>query len=210
MKYVCNFFLILAAIAYIFYYLSLREGEVFSTFTLWIMWLGYYLYGYVIKNKAIFLTKKETIFYKILFISGYILTVVGGYIILRLFHSGVSDLFYIGGQTYADAYLSVGVMMMAISVFNLLMRSEIIQKLENNLQLKRLIVFMAGISFALYLVHLLVMDTFSKFFGITPDSSSMPGLMGYLIINTFLTFLFSIPIAFILRKIPVVKKIVGE
>jgi len=210
LKYVCNFFLILAAVAYVFYYLSLREGEVFSTFTLWIMWLGYYLYGYVVKTKNPKLTKKEIVFYLIMLAIGYVLTVGGGYLTLWLFHNNINSLFYIGGQSYTDAYLSVSVMMMAISVFNLLMRSEIIQKLENNLQLKRLIVFMASISFALYLVHLLVMDTLSKFFEIYPDSSMMPGLIVYLVINTILTFLFSIPIAFMLKKIPIVKKIVGE
>ena len=210
LKYICNFFLILAAVAYVFYYLSLREGEVFSTFTLWIMWLGYYLYGYIVKNKEALMTKKETIFYLIMFMVGYVFTVGGGYITLWLFHNNINSLFYIGGQSYTDAYLSISVMIMAISGFNLLMRNNLTKKIEAFSYLKKPIVFMAGISFALYLTHLLIMDTFSKFFGITPDSSTMPGIGGYLIINTFLTFLFAIPIAFVIRKIPILKKVVGE
>lgn len=210
LKYVFNFFLILATTAYIFYYVSLREGEVFSTFTLWIMWLGYYLYGYIVKTKSTFLTKKETFFYQLIFMVGYVLTVTGGYITLWLFHNNINDLFYIGGQSYTDAYLSISVMMMAISGFNLLMRSKKVEKIEKFSYIKKPIVFMASISFALYLVHLLVMDTLSKFFEIYPDSSMMPGLIAYLVINTILTFLFSIPIAWVLKKIPIVKKIVGE
>lgn len=208
--YVYKFFLILGATAYIFYYLSLREGEVFGTFTYWIMWLGYYLYGYRVKIKPERLTGKEKRFYKFMFIVGYVLTVGWGYIILSLFHSGKSDLFYIGGQSYSDAYLSISVMMMAMSGFNLLMRSGKLKRLENCLYIKKPVVFMAGISFALYLVHLLVMDTLSKFFGVTPDSPSMRGLSGYLITNTFLTFLLAIPLAVVIKKIPLIKKIVGE
>lgn len=210
LKYVCNLFLILAATAYIFYYVSLREGEVFSTFTYWIMWIGYYLYGYMVRDKTAWLNKKEKTFYLIMFAIGYIFTVIFGYITLYSHFNGISDLFYIGGQTYADGYLSISVMMMAISAFNLLMRSKRVEKIENFSYIKKPIVFMASISFALYLVHLLVMDTLSKFFEIYPDSSMMPGLIAYLVINTILTFLFSIPIAWILKKIPIVKKIVGE
>lgn len=210
LKYVCNFFLILAVIAYIFYYLSLREGEVFSTFTLWIMWLGYYLYGYIVKNKTEILNKKEKIFYWIMFIIGYVATVSFGYITLWLFHNKGNSLFYIGGQSYTDSYLSISVVMMAIAAFNLLMRSKIIKNIENILIIKKPIVFMAGISFAFYLLHLLVMDTFNKFFGITPDSPSMPNLITYLIINTILTFSVTILLVLIIKKIPVVKKIIGE
>lgn len=210
LRYVANFFLTLAIISYIFYYLSLREGEVFSTFTLWIMWLGYYLYGYIIKTKPSILNKNEAKFYWLLFISGYILTVILGFITLWLFHNGKSDLFYIGGQSYTDAYLSFSVIMMSIGIFNLLIRSKKIENLEKTSFIKKPIIFLASISFPLYLVHLLVADTFSKFFGITPDSPSMPGIGVYLIINTLLTFIFSIPLALILKKTPLINKIVGE
>ncbi len=210
LKYVTNFFLTLGIVAYIFYYLSLREGEVFSTFTLWMMWLGYYLYGYIVKSKGSFLDNKETKFYWLLSIGGYFLTVALGFVTLWLFHNGKSDLFYIGGQSYTDAYLSFSVVMMSIGIFNLLMRNKRIEKFEKIEYLKKIFVFMASISFPLYLVHLLVADTFSKFFGVTPDSPTMPGIGGYLVINTLLTFGFSIPLALILKKILMVKKIVGE
>ncbi|HPT66099.1 MAG TPA: acyltransferase [Candidatus Woesebacteria bacterium] len=209
LKYVCNFFLILAITAYIFYYLSLREEKVFSTFTLWIMWLGFYLYGYVVKTKTEILTKKEEWFYRIIFIVGYTVTVCLGYLILWLFHNKGNTLFYIGGQSYPDSYLSISVVMMSIGAFNLLIRGRKIKKMEK-CWIKKPIVFMAGISFALYLLHLLVMDTFNKFFGITPDSPSMPNLPIYLIINTVLTFAVTIPLAFIIKKVPIIKKIVGE
>jgi surface polysaccharide O-acyltransferase-like enzyme len=210
LKYVTNFFLTLGIVAYIFYYLSLREGEVFSTFTLWIMWLGYYLYGYIVKSKPLFLNKNETKFYWLLFIGGYILTVIFGFVTLWLFYNGKSDLFYIGGQGYNDSYLSFSVVMMSIGIFNLLIRNKKIENLEKVNYIKKPIVFMASISFPLYLVHLLVADTFSKFFGITPDSPSMPGLIQYLLISTFLTYIVAVPLALFLKKVPIINKIVGE
>lgn len=209
LKYVTRFFLLLAATAYVFYYVSLREGEVFSTYTLWIMWVGYYLYGYVVKTKGEYLTKKESVFYWTMFITGYFLTVIGGYVTLYLFHNGLSDLFYIGGQSYSDAYLGISVMMMAMSGFNLIMRSRKAKSLEKYFYLKKIVVFMAKISFPLYLIHLLVMDVLSKFFGIYPDSQSMPGLLQYLLINTVLTFAISIPLAWGLKKTKFLNKIIG-
>jgi peptidoglycan/LPS O-acetylase OafA/YrhL len=144
-----------------------------------------------------------------MFISGYILTIGFGYITLWLFHHNISDLFYIGGQTYADGYLSISIIMMTISAFNLLMRSGGIEKI-GSIWVKKPVMFIAGLSFAMYLNHLLVIDTLSKFYGVTPDSPSMPGLGGYLLISTFLTFSITIPLAFIIHKTPYLRKIVGE
>lgn len=210
LSYTTNFFLILGAIAYIFYYLSLREGEVFSTFTYWMMWVGYYLYGYIVKNKASLMSKKEGWWYGGIFIIGYLTTVAFGYQTMWLHNHHINDLFYIGGQTYADAYLSVSVMMMAIGGFNLLMRSKITQTMELLSWLKKPVVFIASISFTLYLLHLLVIDTLSKFCGVTPDSPIMPNLAGYLLINTFLTFLITIPLAVVVKRMPGLNRIVGE
>lgn len=209
LKFVCYFFLILGAASYVFYYLSLREGDVFSTFTYWVMWIGYYLYGYIVKLKPLALSKTEKIVYPILLLLGFISTVIFGYITLWLFHSGINDLFYIGGQTYADSYLSISVMVMSISAFNLLMRGEWTKKLESISWIRKPIMFLALISFALYLNHLLVIDTLSKFFGITPDSPSMPNLALYMIINTVLTFVITIPLVYTIQKLPVLRKIVG-
>lgn len=209
LKYICYFFLILATVSFFFYYLSLREGEMFSTFTYWMMWVGYYLYGYLVKLKPVLLTKTETVFYSLMFISNFIITVGFGYITLWLFHHNISDLFYIGGQTYADGYLSFSVMLMSLSGFNLLMRSKLSHKLESFEWLKKPVAFLATISFALYLNHLLVIDTLSKFFGINPDSPSMPSLAGYLVISAFLTLLITVPLVVIISKLPYLRKIVG-
>jgi len=209
LKYICYFFLSLGAVSYVFYYLSLREGEVFSTFTYWMMWVGYYLYGYIIKLKPAVLSKSETYFYTGLFVLGFTSTVIFGYLTLWLFHNNLSDLFYIGGQTYADSYLSISVMMMSLSAFNLLMRGSLAKKVELVSWIRKPVAFIAALSFALYLNHLLVIDTLSKFFGITPDSPAMPNLTLYMIINTFLTFLITIPLVVIIQKIPLLRKIVG-
>lgn len=209
LKYVCWFFLGLGAVAYVFYYLSLREGEVFSTFTLWMMWVGYYLYGYLVKLQPPTLTRKEVRLYASMLAVGFGATVAFGFATLWLFHNGVSDLFYIGGQTYADAYLSISVIMMSIGAFQLLMRGNWSKEVESMSWLKKPVVFLASLSFALYLNHLLVIDVLNKFFGVAPDSQTMPSLAAYVVINTVLTFLITIPLAVLIQKLPIVRKAVG-
>jgi surface polysaccharide O-acyltransferase-like enzyme len=210
LKYVCGFFLTLGATAYVFYYLSLREGEVFSTFTLWIMWVGYYLFGYLVKANTNKLTRNETIQSVSIFSIGYVITVGLGYLMLKLHHQGVNDLFYIGGQTYADTYLSISVMMMSLSGFNLLMRSEWLEKLQSITLLKKVVMFFAALSFGMYLNHLVVIDVLNKFYGIAPDSKTMPSLGVYLALSTVLTFAITIPLVAVLRKIPLINRIIGE
>lgn len=210
LNYTINFFLILGAAAYIFYYLSLREGEVFSTFTYWIMWLGYYLYGYRVKTQTAQLTQTETRRYLLLAVSSFVFVVTFGYFNLWLYHRQISDLFYIGGQTYADAYLSVPVIVMALSVFQLLMRSSVVQRLAETQPLKKFVIFMASISLGLYLNHLLVLDTFSKLYGVTPDSPSMNGLAGFLVVSVLVTFGITIPLVWVMKKTPLLRAIIGE
>lgn len=210
LKYVCYFFFGLGAVANIFYYLSLREGEVFSTYTYWMMWLGYYLYGYLVKLKPSSLSSKEKKKYLSLFSVSYLFTAVFGYITLWLYHHNVNDLFYIGGQTYADGYLSVSVMIMTVCVFNLIMRGKWFEQLQSNQLIKKSIIFIAGLAFAMYLNHLLVMDTLSKFFGVTPDSKSMGNLWRYLFIEVVTAFGLTIPLSYLIKQTPILKKIVGE
>ena len=199
LKYTCKLFLGLAVVAFIFYYLSLREGEVFGTFTYWILWIGYYLYGYLVKTKSPRLDNKERRFYLMSFGLGYVLTVGLGYLTLGLHHTGKSDLFYIGGQTYADGYLSFSVMMMALSLFNLMIRKK--HKLLETGIFKNILKFIAGISFAMYLNHLFILDTMVKFLGVTPDSPGMHGIVGYLLVSTVLTFSLTIVLVYLVKRI---------
>jgi surface polysaccharide O-acyltransferase-like enzyme len=209
-RYACWFFFSLGAVSNIFYYLSLREGEVFSTYTYWMMWIGYYLYGYLVKLRPAQLSSVEVKRFVCWFAFSYVFTVVFGYFTLRFYHHGVSDLFYLGGQTYADGYLSVSVMVMTICMFELLMRGKYISQLARLTVIKKPIILLASLAFAIYLNHLLVIDILSKFFGVTPDSPSMPNLWVYLIVEGTTAFAFTIPLAYLLKLTPVLRKIVGE
>lgn len=210
LQYVTKFFFSLAILAHFFYFVSLREGEVFSTFTLWIMWIGYYLYGYLVKLQPATLSQSEQKKYALLYILGYVFTVGFGYFNLWLHYVHNNNVFLIGDQTYVDTYLSISVVMMSIGLFNLLMRTDAVDKLKDNQLLQKTVAFLAGLSFALYLNHLLVIDILNKFFGVTADSPAMPGLPGYLVINTVLTFALSIPLALLIKKTTGLKQIVGE
>jgi len=205
--YVIIFFFINAALSTLARYVSLRTGDVFHTYTLWIVWVGYYLYGYFVRQQQdehTFILKKEWLWLA----AGYLVTVIFGYLSLS-WHIQGNNLFYIGGQTYPEEYLSLSVIAMSIATFRLMIsmklpiffwRVKVVSVLQT----------LAQLSFGIYLVHPIVMDVLNKFCGVTADSPFMPNLISYVIVNAALTFGLSIVIAAVLYSTPLLQKIVGR
>jgi len=209
-EYTWRFFFTLSAVAGIFYYLSLRDGVAFNTFTYWILWLAYYFYGYKVRLQEAFLSQKQTILYATLFIGGFVATVILDYFTVRSFNTGGSELLIVGGQAYGNSYLSVSLMAMSFSLFQLLMRTRWLENLKRFTWLQRSIAFAASLSFAMYLIHVLVMEVQRNFLSISPDSPTMPGLWGFLFINTAITFVGTVVVAWIWKQIPGLKILVGD
>jgi hypothetical protein len=210
LRYVCRFFFLLGIVGYVFYYLSLRQGIAFNTFTFWSLWVGYYLYGYLVRLQPREATAKELRRAVVLLVSGFAVTMSLGFLILRAFHSGASDLWIVGGQTYADSYFSISVIAMSIGAFQLLMRGRWVQWFERRPFLKNSAAFLASLSFALYLIHVSVIQVQGQLLGIHVDSPSMPGMVGFLVIHLAITFGVSILLAWLWKKTPGLRALVGE
>ena len=189
-------------------YLSLREGDVLHTYTMWIVWVGYFLYGYFFKKHEQIIATKQKCNLSLLGV-GYLSTVLLGYFSLQQHLQG-NDIFYIGGQTYPEEYLSVCVIMMSIAIFNVMMTMKLPKQLLSNTFFIRCIQTFAGLSFAVYLVHPLVMDVLNKFCGVAADSPLMPSLPIYVIVNAALTLVVSTVLALLLSYTPLLKKTVGR
>jgi surface polysaccharide O-acyltransferase-like enzyme len=144
-----------------------------------------------------------------LLVAGYFATVVLGYFSLQQHLIG-NDIFYIGGQTYPEEYLSISVIMMSLGAFNLLMTWKVPHQLRVNPLFLNTVKFFTAISFGVYLVHPIVMDVLNKFMGVTADSSLMPNLPMYVVINALITLVVSTLLSTLLTYTPVLRKAVGR
>lgn len=206
--YVIGFFFVNAIVATVARFTSLRVGDVFNTYTTWILWVGYFLAGYWIRQHQAELVKYQRWLIAALLI-GLCLTVGLGYWSWVQHWQG-NDLFYIGGVTYPEDYLSVGVILVAVSSFVLMIRARFTDQLVQNESVVKLIKWLAEVSFGVYLIHPIVIDFLNKFCGVTADNPAMPNIMVYVAVNAVLTFGVSILLAVIVNKTPLFRKIVGR
>jgi surface polysaccharide O-acyltransferase-like enzyme len=140
---------------------------------------------------------------------GFVATAVLGYFSLQQHLIG-NNIFYIGGQTYPEEYLSISVIMMSVAAFNLLMTWRIPQRISDNKKVLSTVRYLSLLSFGLYLVHPIVMDILNKFCGVTADSPLMPNLPAYVIINAVLTLVVSLGVSALLNATPVLSWLVGK
>jgi len=185
-------------------YFSFRNVNIFNTFTVWILWIGYFLFGQWYKKYNLQISSKAL---AVTFLISYLFTAIFGYLNLYWHYNG-NDIFYIVGRTYAEEYLSIGVVLMSLSLFSLLMRIQP-NKLFNNKRFISIIKKVSLLTYGIYLIHPMVMEYFNKFQGITPDSPTMPNLWFFAFANTAITLIVSSLLIVIIQKIPYLKKIVG-
>jgi surface polysaccharide O-acyltransferase-like enzyme len=207
-KYVIIFFFTNAVFATIARYTSLREGDVFHTYTMWLMWVGYFLYGQYVRLNQDQMEKRKIVNF-LLFGGGYLLTTLIGYLSLSWhFHS--NDALYIAGMTYPEEYLSIPVIMMSLAAFNLLITAKIPTLIGESTKFVKVIKYLSLLSFGLYLVHPLVMDFISKFCGVTADAPQMKNLVMFILLNALLTYGGGLLISAGINVVPGVRKIVGR
>jgi len=206
--YVIIFFFLNGLVATFARYFSLRVGDVFNTYTTWVLWVGYFLLGYWIREHLPDLGKytKQLL---ALFGLGYVVTLVWTYWSYFLHWRG-EDIFYIGFQSYPEEYLSIGVTVMSISLFILAMGTTRFSQFFHSITAKHRLQWWAQISFGVYLVHPLVIDFLHRFCGVTADSPLMPNITVYVLVSATLTFGISICLSALLNKLPYFKAVVGK
>lgn len=199
-------FTIFALVAGVFAYMSQYFFHICSTadsFTYWLPYTGLFVAGYFLGNNAKNIKSTKLL---ITYSSFLLITIGYSYLYYSLHNRGIHlldshDCLF---SYYSDSYLSVNVVVMAISAFVLLIRLKF---QSVNPFIRNLVFSIARTSLGIYVLHTYFLDILDSrlhlFDHIAP-------LWIYIFIKWFVIFTLSYVGTFMLIKIPLVKRVFGE
>lgn len=193
---------ILGMIIYALQFFLYKERTILNFFTLWIPYLGYFLIGPYLFDLP--KTSKRKMTALIVFILAFIFTIIFGYFNLLFFSQKKLFFWGMGGSEYETNWLSPNVIIMSLAGYFLITK---VNKL--NRFFEKIIQSIAKVSFGIYLIHMIIINVLDKYLGLYLDFQAEK-LWFYGIKKMFLVFMFSWFITLIIKKIPLVKAIVGE
>jgi surface polysaccharide O-acyltransferase-like enzyme len=126
------------------------DTHTYNTYTMWIFYIGYYLYGYFVRD-LVWSKRRELLAFLGLMVV-YLVGVLGSFWVYS--HREFSDVVRI---PYFSNYFSVTIMAQSLLLFTLAMKSGISEFLDKQKLVSTLIRLVASASFGIYLYHLLVM-----------------------------------------------------
>ena len=115
-----------------------------------------------------------------------------------------------GGVFYFDTFLSPGVILMSVGVFGWLMGAGWLKRWLDNRVVRRVVGELAASAYGVYLVHTMVIDWVEIKWRYAIEFMSMGGLFDYVVVRSLLVLGLSFGVAMVLRRIPKVKRLVGE
>ncbi len=176
-----------------------------SAFTRWIPFAGLFIMGYLVTNGSY--KKIDKKWYWLTYLIGLTVTVIAGYVYyskgsLEVFRSNLPGCI----SHYSDYYLSINVVAMAISAYFLLFSTnfEFIKKFK----LQDTVFNISRMSYAIYLVHLMVVTFWDKVIGWDVDHAMLP-LWLYLFFRIFGVFFISYLISRLLSKFKLTSWLIG-
>jgi surface polysaccharide O-acyltransferase-like enzyme len=176
----------------------------FNSFTSWLGYLGFFLYGGLVRNK--WLNINHFKLNLTLIVLGLGLVIAGDY--YTLFTQIHSQQLLLAG--YFNDYLSIPVLLCALGIFNLVMSNygvSIIKKYINGTKLK-IFQGLAMLSFGIYLIHPIVVGVLSDMLGVSIDNMHV-NLYLYNLAYFGVVLLASTFVVYIILKIPKLNLILG-
>jgi surface polysaccharide O-acyltransferase-like enzyme len=183
----------------------LNPNSTFSNFfTLWIPFVCYFWWGFMSKRYQlkVFSKKSLTIYLLWLFLT---LSLGNMGIYLKTFGFIFAER---DGIFYWHSYLSPMVSLMSIGLFNWAITSEKVQSLLKQKIIYKNILYLSPLAYGVYLVHPFVIDVVDIRFNYALEFVQT-SLLPYVLVRPFLVVFFSFAVAFILSKIPHLKKLIG-
>ncbi len=160
-------------------------------------WIGYFVLGYYLLT-----TRIRSRFLYALYIFGFVGTVVGTYAVTAFEggHTGLFFLDYLSSGTVIIASAALFLILLKVSPSSLAMRFP---------RGSRFLHFVGCSTLAVYLFHVMVLESLQKgYFGFQISVNTMNPILEIPLITTA-TFFICIGLVFILKRIPVVKRLVG-
>lgn len=183
-----------------------RSCAVENSFTKWVPYAGLFVVGYLIGTKKLNLEKSGRL--KWLYFLGLVATIGLNYLYYAAGNVNVVRTNFVGCIThYSDSYLSVGVVIMAISACTILFNLN--YKFIKNTFWEKIIYAIARASFGIYLVHLFVVNIWDNWLKWDVDNTRMP-LWSYVLVKWFGVFVVSYLLTVAIKKISIVRRLIGE
>jgi surface polysaccharide O-acyltransferase-like enzyme len=160
-------------------------------------WVGYFVLGFYLLETRV---RGSRLF--ILWLTGFLWTILGTYAVTALV-GGHSGLFFLD-------YLSSASMILAAASFFLLLSKVSPSAVRTRFpRVNRLICFIGQSTLSIYLLHVMVLESLQKgYFGFQISVNTMNPIVEIPLI-TVVTLFVCVGIVFLLKRIPVVKKIIG-
>jgi surface polysaccharide O-acyltransferase-like enzyme len=159
-------------------------------------WIGYFILGYYLLS-----TRVRSRMLYVLYFTGFLSTIIGTYATTALV-GGHTGLFFLD-------YLSASVILASATLFLLLLKISPNAFGTRFPRANRLIHFIGCSTLAIYLLHVMVLESFQKgYFGLQISVNTMNPIFEIPLI-TIVTLFVSLGIVFLLKRIPVVKKLIG-
>ena len=159
-------------------------------------WIGYFLLGYYLLTARVRSSKLY-----VLFLTGFLWTILGTYAVTALV-GGHAGLFFLD-------YLSASVILASASLFMLLLKVSPSTLETRFSRANRLLQIIGQNTLSIYLLHVMVLESLQKgYFGFQISVNTMNPIVEVPLI-TIVTLFISLGIVFLLKRIPVMKKLVG-
>lgn len=204
-KYITLLAFVVSIVSTPLFYLAGKTGVALTNFTSWTVFICFYFYGALVKNKWITFQNMKINYF--LLTAGVILTMAGDY---RGMSARIA-LSNFGIPLYTQGYTSLPTVMSSIGLFNLLMTynfSPLKQRPWGKYFLKG-IEILATLSYGIYLIHTYVVSLFSDIIQFDFDHISM-NVYVYNLVNFVLVLTISAIITAIIKMTPKLRVIIGE
>ena len=160
-------------------------------------WVGYFLLGFYLLETRV---RSSRLF--ILWLTGILWTILGTYAVTALV-GGHSGFFFL------DYLSSASLILASASLFLLLGKIPHSAVETSSSRINRLICFIGQSTLSIYLLHVIILESFQKgYFGFQLSVNTINPIVEIPLI-TIITLFVSVGIIFLLKRVPVLKKIVG-
>ncbi len=184
-------------------YFHLEQAEANMFVLIGLPYIGYFLAGSVLGRHNF--SKKQITVSLLIWLAASICTALLGYWNLQLFSAG--DLTFWGFVPYFDNYVSPNVMIAAIAAF-IVLKNTNLSLISHGFPAK-VVGLLATTSLGLYVLHPFVMNIIDRTLDLRVDFMS-ESLLAYLVKRTLLVFTITTGLVWLMQRIPLVKKSLGE